>query len=126
MRANTPCQQLVIHSSERSFFLPSPRSIPLGSHTWRLQNVRLDDVGSVHDRGRRRQIAQVVDRLLGKEWESSFILMPHLELHQGVHVVGWIPHVTFKLDNGQRVKFVIKSDHLMLQLLTFLKPTLSS
>ena len=74
------------------FFLPSPRSIPPSSHTWRLQNVRLDDVGSVHDRGRRRQIAQVVDRLLEKEWESSFILMPHLELLQGIHVVGWIPH----------------------------------
>ena len=103
MRANTLCQQLVIHSSERAF------SCPLSSHTWRLQNVRLDDVGPVYDRGRRRQIAQVVDRLLEKEWESSFILMPHLELLQGIHVVGWIPYVTFKLDNDQRRTFLINS-----------------
>ena len=66
-----PAKQLVIHSSEHFFLRP----LSLHSHTWRLQNVRLDDVGSVDDRGRRRQIAQVVNRLLVEE--GSLLLMPH-------------------------------------------------
>ena len=68
-----PAKQLVIHSSGH-FFLPSLHL----SHTWRLQNVRLDDVGSVHDRGRRRQIAQVVNRLLA---EGEFIPLDAALIH---------------------------------------------